>query len=376
VDDFFGVIEEAQADPALQRSAAFRIKADLAEKEIRSKLVEAAGEGPGPQSRFLRSFIEIHLPHRVALYDRTLGEMFRTSLDTQCANNLAQIGLLSELYRKNHGGPNYNLPEALGEAYFRELVAKGVEPKDTRTFACPHVDAPGGVVTYRGPAKNLNIAGNYNFKDGIVVCDNRAHADGANVLTKGYQIVALQRVSADYRRAIAGTLVPAPVAEQSLEALRREVEALKAELAQAKRALREAFEKLGPEDRERVRRSAPSLFRDPSKEPEAAELIARLEAACKQFERDTGAFPPGDAKPPFGTRRLVEAFRARPYLDVSTLPLNADGDIANPVDPTDIIHYRDNTSKPEGGPPVRNGHGVDLWTADAKGAEDGIRNAR
>lgn len=109
-------------------------------------------------------------------------------------------------------------------------------------------------------------------------------------------------------------------------------------------------------------------------------LIRDLERAAKLYEFDYNSYPPEDGAPSFGTRTFAETLsqpgpKKQPYFEFSREDLNAAGDLINRCDPKDVIHYRNNAAGPktQGGPPVHNKHGIDLWTSDGK-SPTGINN--
>jgi hypothetical protein len=123
---------------------------------------------------------------------------------TQCTSNLKQMGTLLELYRKNFGGPNYELPNATGKEFWKEVQQKmGDESKDV--FTCPCSGKPKGTITYRGPARNINVQKNYRGRDVIACDDPDNHPDGINVLTKSYQVIWIPKGTPEYEQALKST---------------------------------------------------------------------------------------------------------------------------------------------------------------------------
>lgn len=122
--------------------------------------------------------------------------------ETQCLNNLAQIGRLAELYRKNYGGTNYNIPEDTGQNWHAKMRSTVVENNDNALFECPLEGSSGdGVIDYRGPAQNPNSAANYEMKEPIAGdrLNNHGTSERAvNALTKGYQVIKIPETDAKW----------------------------------------------------------------------------------------------------------------------------------------------------------------------------------
>jgi prepilin-type N-terminal cleavage/methylation domain-containing protein len=134
-----------------------------------------------------------------------LVEAIYSARETSCANNLRQVGTLAEVYRKSFGAPAYQLPGEdpadLGAGWHLKLIDRVSENKDNSVWQCPLEGGTSAVGTdYRGPAKNPNVAANYRLQEAIAGdkvyggnMTNHGEADrrGANVLTKGYQVLKI-----------------------------------------------------------------------------------------------------------------------------------------------------------------------------------------
>ena len=141
-----------------------------------------------------------------ALLLPAITEAIRAAKETQCINNLAQIGRLSELYRKNFGGPNYLLPANVaggalnGRPWLDRIRNTVVDNADIALFQCP-LAGSGGSITYLGPKKDVNKASDYRMKSPVAGDPDGEHGSpvgtyGINALTKGYQVVKLTNLSA------------------------------------------------------------------------------------------------------------------------------------------------------------------------------------
>jgi prepilin-type N-terminal cleavage/methylation domain-containing protein len=123
--------------------------------------------------------------------------------ETQCASNLRQIGTLAEVYRKNFGGPNNELPDVLGRDFHLKMINTCSENKDNALYQCPLEGLTTTYPDYRGPTKNLNAAASYRSVDPIAGDKIDAgtgmtnHGDpfklGVNALTKGFAVIAITR---------------------------------------------------------------------------------------------------------------------------------------------------------------------------------------
>lgn len=140
-----------------------------------------------------------------ALLLPAITEAIRAAKETQCLNNLGQIGRLAELYRKNFGGPNYLLPAqpsggALnGRPWLDKIRTTVVDGGDWALFQCPLGGSATGI-TYLGPKKDVNKAGDYKMKQPIAGDPDGEHGSptstyGVNALTKGYQVVKLTNLT-------------------------------------------------------------------------------------------------------------------------------------------------------------------------------------
>lgn len=135
--------------------------------------------------------------------------------EQRCAHNLANLCRLLEIYRRDHGGGNYELPVETGEAFWMKLVATGVidsstpsNPTDAVVLQCPVEGNRDTVPDYRGPRLNVNVPKNYRARDptgGDKVFGGRtnhgnADKEGVNVLTKGSQVFQINSMTeADWK---------------------------------------------------------------------------------------------------------------------------------------------------------------------------------
>jgi prepilin-type N-terminal cleavage/methylation domain-containing protein len=134
-----------------------------------------------------------------ALLLPALTAAIKSAKETQCVSNLKQIGTLSETYRKNFGGPNYELPDVTGKAWHQKIIDTVSENKDNAIFQCSLQGQTSTTGTdFFGPLKNVNVAKNYMSSDPIA-CDEtdwstytnhgKPAEDGINALTKGYAVL-------------------------------------------------------------------------------------------------------------------------------------------------------------------------------------------
>jgi prepilin-type N-terminal cleavage/methylation domain-containing protein len=127
-----------------------------------------------------------------ALLLPALTAAMRSAKETQCVSNLRQIGTLAEIYRKNFGGANNELPNGRGAQFHMKLIQTVAENGDPAIFECPLEGLP-GYPDYRGPSKNLNAASSYKSSDAIAGDKIGNHGDvnesGVSALTKGYQVL-------------------------------------------------------------------------------------------------------------------------------------------------------------------------------------------
>jgi prepilin-type N-terminal cleavage/methylation domain-containing protein len=150
-----------------------------------------------------------------ALLLPALTEAIRAAKETQCTSNLKQIGTLAEIYRKNFGGPNYEVPDALGVAWHQRIIDKVSENNDTAVFQCPLEGSSATAPDFRGPKNNMNVAKFYMSQDPVAgdkidMSGQTNHGDpvkyGVNALTKGYQVLKItQGDTARWNKYTSGT---------------------------------------------------------------------------------------------------------------------------------------------------------------------------
>jgi len=134
------------------------------------------------------------------------GGAMNEALKVRCKENLMNLGRQLELFRKNHGGNNYELPSGTGKAFFKAMLDTVLAGDMRSLVTCPVAGKEAGIVTYRGPKKDVNRAANYKSRD-VIVCDGASsHPDGTiHGLTKGYQVVEIRKGTPEYDQAMAGT---------------------------------------------------------------------------------------------------------------------------------------------------------------------------
>lgn len=118
-----------------------------------------------------------------ALLLPAITEAIYSARETKCLNNLTQLGRLLEVYRKSHGGLNFELPAETGQSFWLKLAQVGVvetanpgNPTDAEILQCPLEGSASTVPDYRGPRLNVNVPANYLQKDPIG--GDRINADG------------------------------------------------------------------------------------------------------------------------------------------------------------------------------------------------------
>lgn len=115
----------------------------------------------------------------------------RGARETRCTSNLKQIGMMAEIYRRDFGGPNYEVPSEAGVRWHWKLIRTVSENQDTSLWQCPTEGRPDTVPDYRGPAPRFGIR-QYLSTDPIAGDKLDNHGDGAKhgvyALTKGYQV--------------------------------------------------------------------------------------------------------------------------------------------------------------------------------------------
>jgi prepilin-type N-terminal cleavage/methylation domain-containing protein len=135
-----------------------------------------------------------------ALLLPALTEAIRAAKETQCASNLKQIGSLAEIYRRNFGGQNNEVPADLGVAWHQKLIDKVSENNDTAIFQCPLEGFSSTAPDFRGPKNNMNVAKFTMSQDPVAgdkidMSGQTNHGDpvkyGVNALTKGYQVLKI-----------------------------------------------------------------------------------------------------------------------------------------------------------------------------------------
>ena len=140
-----------------------------------------------------------------ALLLPAITEAIRAAKETQCLNNLGQIGRLAEMYRKNFGGMKYMLPAqpdgspATGRAWLDLIRTTVVDGQDYALFQCP-LAGPSSGITYHGPKLDVNKSSAYRMKQPIVGDPDGEHGSptttfGINALTKAYQVVKLTNLT-------------------------------------------------------------------------------------------------------------------------------------------------------------------------------------
>jgi len=140
-----------------------------------------------------------------ALLLPAITEAIRAAKETQCLNNLGQIGRLAELYRKNFGGLKYMLPAQgdgsplTGRPWLDLIRTTVVDNADMALFRCPLAGTSGGI-TYLGPKLDVNKASAYRMKQPIGGDPDGEHGSptsefGINALTKGYQVIKLTNLT-------------------------------------------------------------------------------------------------------------------------------------------------------------------------------------
>jgi prepilin-type N-terminal cleavage/methylation domain-containing protein len=127
-----------------------------------------------------------------------LSEAVRAARETECTNNLKQIGALAQVYQMSFGGESYDLPDAQGAEWLRRLVAISSDAEGGGILQCPAEGSAATTIDYRGPLWKVNAPGRYGTHDPIVG-DRRSatgetnHGDptkyGVNVLTKSYAVL-------------------------------------------------------------------------------------------------------------------------------------------------------------------------------------------
>ena len=134
------------------------------------------------------------------------GGAINEALKVRCKENLMNFARQLEMFRRNHGGNNYELPSGTGRAFFKPMLDTVLEGDLRSIVTCPVAGKEAGVVTYRGPKKDINRAANYKSRD-VIVCDGASsHPDGTiHGLTKGYQVVELRKGTPEYDQALATT---------------------------------------------------------------------------------------------------------------------------------------------------------------------------
>ncbi len=132
--------------------------------------------------------------------------------ETQCLRNLNQIGTMLEIYRKDFGSRLYLLPEATGRDFHRKLRSAVADAGANDLWECPlegDVTDP-TQVDYRGPASNVNRAGNFRPIDPIAGDEPGNHGDptrhGVQILTKDRRVIKiLSGETADWGNFLAKT---------------------------------------------------------------------------------------------------------------------------------------------------------------------------
>lgn len=113
--------------------------------------------------------------------------------ETMCANNLKQLGLFLEVWRREKGAPQFNLPDKSGRALWNFLRSEYKNEFPEILLVCPVSGLP-----YRGPAD-----AKWNAKkqqDAIGMC-----ASCGNVLLKSYAVVRYSPGMPEYEKALEKT---------------------------------------------------------------------------------------------------------------------------------------------------------------------------
>jgi hypothetical protein len=131
----------------------------------------------------------------------------RVAHHVSCSSNLKQIGTLAEIYRKNFGGRNNEVPDALGAAWHQSLIDNVSQNRDTWLLQCPQEGKQESCPDYRGPSRDSNryrakeiLAGDKIFNHG------NPSENGINALTAGWQVLRIRPGDqARWEQFIAGT---------------------------------------------------------------------------------------------------------------------------------------------------------------------------
>lgn len=135
-----------------------------------------------------------------------------------CANNLAQLWKMQQVYTTQFGGKRKMMPQGTGEAFWLKLAATQppiIDGTLLEIFVCPLSgnEAKAGFTSYRGPRSNVN-----SLKEDDVVgcCEPGSHQDKTiNVLLKNGTVQSAGPKDELYRRAMAATL-PTSAAKPAL----------------------------------------------------------------------------------------------------------------------------------------------------------------
>lgn len=100
-----------------------------------------------------------------ALLVPALVEAIYKAKETQCLNNLREIGKLTQIYRTNFG--RSNLPDATGSGWHRQIMSTVLREEEPEVFHCPLEASEATVPDYRGPARNINSPRHYRSGDAI-----------------------------------------------------------------------------------------------------------------------------------------------------------------------------------------------------------------
>jgi hypothetical protein len=122
-----------------------------------------------------------------------------------CANNLAQLWKMANIYMSKFGGPNHDFARDTGRDFWLVLMKSGLIDKDiAEIMICPMSDEEKGegVCTFAGPASDVN-----SLPDAGVVglCDDEGHGEQVIILRKSGDVNEYPRGGEMHERALRET---------------------------------------------------------------------------------------------------------------------------------------------------------------------------